>query len=183
MHRESLLELLRRYGKRHPGEEDRTNQFIDFVERNSDCFERSLQEGHVTGSAWIVDLSEKNTLLTHHRKLNIWLQPGGHADGNHDVMAVALQEGLEETGLSELEAVTPEILDLDIHGIPARKDEPSHFHYDVRFLLRQCGSDEYVVSEESHDLAWVPMEKLEDYTVEWSMRRMRRKAIEILKGN
>jgi len=98
-------------------------------------------------------------------------------------MAVALQEGLEETGLSELEAVTPEILDLDIHGIPARKDEPSHFHYDVRFLLRQCGSDEYVVSEESHDLAWVPMEKLEDYTVEWSMRRMRRKAIEILKGN
>ncbi|MDF1657125.1 MAG: NUDIX hydrolase [Verrucomicrobiales bacterium] len=182
MHREPLLKLLSQYREGHPGEEDRTNQFIDFVERNPECFERSLQEGHITGSAWIVDSSGKNTLLTHHRKLNIWLQPGGHADGNHDVMAVALQEGLEETGLSELEAVTTAILDLDIHGIPARKDEPSHFHYDVRFLLRQCGGNDYVVSEESHDLAWVPMEKLDDYSEEWSMRRMRRKAMEILAG-
>lgn len=182
MHRQPLLKLLRRYRERHPSEEDRTNQFIDFVENHPDCFERSLWTGHVTGSAWIVDSNGRKTLLTHHRKLNLWLQPGGHADGNPDVLAVALQEGLEETGLSELEVVTPEILDLDIHGIPARKDEPSHFHYDVRFLLRQGGGNEYVVSEESHDLAWVPMEKLEDYTSEWSMRRMRRKALALLGG-
>ncbi|MEM6916235.1 MAG: NUDIX hydrolase [Verrucomicrobiota bacterium] len=149
---------------------------------HSDCFERSLEVGHITGSAWIVDSAGKRTLLTHHRKLNLWLQPGGHADGNANVLAVALQEGLEETGLGALEPVTTEILDIDIHGIPERKGEPSHFHYDVRFLLRQDGEDSYTVSEESHDLAWVPMEDLEEYTEEWSMRRMRKKALALLNG-
>ncbi len=180
MHRQPLLDQLTLYRERHPGEEDRANQFIDFVESFPDCFERSQQIGHITGSAWIIDSSGTRTLLTHHRKLNIWLQPGGHADGNPDVMAVALQEGVEETGLTELVPVFPEILDIDIHGIPARKDEPSHFHYDVRYLLRQTGGDDYIVSEESHDLAWVPMTDLEDYTTEWSMRRMRRKVLSIL---
>lgn len=181
MHRQPLLDLLNQYLGEHHGEEDRTRQFIDFVESNPDCFERSLEKGHITGSAWIIDSTGSETLLTHHRKLNIWLQPGGHADGNPDVLAVAMQEGLEETGLQELKPVTERILDLDIHGIPARKDEPSHFHYDVRFLLQQGGGSDYIVSEESHDLAWVPMEKLEDYTVEWSMRRMRRKVVDLLK--
>lgn len=181
MHRKPLLDLLGKYRERHSGEADRTDQFVDFVESHPDCFERSLEIGHITGSAWIVDSTGRKTLLTHHRKLNIWLQPGGHADGNPDVLAVAMDEGLEETGLAELEPVTKEILDIDIHGIPERKGEPSHFHYDVRFLLQQRGGENYIVSEESHDLAWVEMEELERYTVEWSMRRMRRKAIDLLK--
>ncbi|MDF1824555.1 MAG: NUDIX hydrolase [Verrucomicrobiales bacterium] len=181
MHRQPLLDLLNLYLEDYPGEEDRTLQFIDFVQGHSTCFERHLEKGHITGSAWIVDSSGSQTLLTHHRKLNLWLQPGGHADGNADVMEVAMQEGLEETGLAALQPVKRRILDLDIHGIPARKDEPSHFHYDVRFLLQQEGESDYIVSEESHDLAWVPMEKLEEYTDEWSMRRMRRKALNWLK--
>lgn len=182
MHRQALLKQLVRYRERHPGEGDRVDQFVDFVDHHPDCFERILRTGHITGSAWIVDATGTKTLLTHHRKLNIWLQPGGHADGNSDLLEVALREGVEETGLRELEPVMAEILDLDIHGIPARKEEPAHLHYDVRYLLRQRGGDEYTVSVESHDLAWVAMERLEDYTPEWSMRRMRRKACEVLSG-
>jgi 8-oxo-dGTP pyrophosphatase MutT (NUDIX family) len=103
------------------------------------------------------------------------LQPGGHADGENDVLSVAMKECLEETALSGLEPVSEEIFDLDIHGIPARKTEPAHFHYDVRFLFQNRGDEDYVVTEESHDLAWVEMDRLEDYTTEWSMRRMRDK--------
>jgi len=177
MHRQSLLSLLEHYLMRHPAEGDTTLRFRDFVTRNPLCFERSLAEGHVTGSAWILDQSGEKTLLTHHRKLNLWLQPGGHADGNSDVLAVAMQECLEETGLTSLLPVESGIFDLDIHGIPARKEDPAHFHYDVRFLVRDTGGGDFIVSEESHDLAWVPLDRLEDYTTEWSMRRMRDKAL------
>ncbi|HQZ27401.1 MAG TPA: NUDIX hydrolase [Verrucomicrobiales bacterium] len=178
MHRKPLLDLIDQYLVRHPAEGDNALRFRDFVVRNPQCFERSLAEGHITASAWILDATGQKTLLTHHRKLNLWLQPGGHADGNSDVLAVALQEGLEETGLRSLRAVSPEIFDLDIHGIPARKEEPSHFHYDVRFLLQNDGAETFVVSAESHDLAWVELDQLETYTTEWSMRRMRDKAKE-----
>ena len=175
MIRNPLLSLLATYRDRFPDERDRVDQFADFVRRNPDCFERSLEEGHITGSGWIVDASGTRTLLTHHRKLDLWLQPGGHADGENDVLSVAMKECLEETALSGLEPVSEEIFDLDIHGIPARKTEPAHFHYDVRFLFQNRGDEDYVVTEESHDLAWVEMDRLEDYTTEWSMRRMRDK--------
>ncbi len=180
MHRKPLLGLLDRYQKRYASEVDSVLRFRDFMERNPRCFERCLEEGHITGSAWIVDASGERTLLTHHRKLNLWLQPGGHADGDPDVLSVAMRECFEETGLSPLEPLDGEIFDLDIHGIPARKEIPAHFHYDVRFLIRYCGSGDFVVSEESHDLAWVAMDRLEDYTLEWSMRRMRDKALALL---
>jgi len=175
MHRQALLELLDRYGARHPYEVETVVRFRDFVARAAACFERHLAEGHITGSAWIVDRTGTRVLLTHHRKLNRWLQPGGHADGDPDVLAVALREGLEETGLESLEPVVTEVFDLDIHPIPARGDDPEHFHYDVRFLLRDAGSGDYIVSEESHDLAWVPLAELGQYSDEESMRRMRDK--------
>jgi 8-oxo-dGTP pyrophosphatase MutT (NUDIX family) len=179
MHRQPLLDLLDQYLTRHPAEGDTTLRYRDFVLRNPLCFERSLAEGHVTGSAWILNAEGDQTLLTHHRKLNLWLQPGGHADGNSDVLAVAMQECLEETGLTTLIPVDASIFDLDIHGIPAHKDVPAHYHYDVRFLVRHTGSGDFTVSPESHDLAWVPLDRLEDYTTGWSMRRMRDKAIRL----
>ena len=175
MHRQTLLDLIARYSARHPEEDETVRRFCEFVERNPDCFERALQEGHITGSAWIVDRSGSRVLLTHHRKLNRWLQPGGHADGDADILGVALREGLEETGLVSLEAVDGEIFDLDIHAIPARSQDPEHLHYDVRFLLRDPGDGDYVVSEESHDLAWVAMEDLGKFSIEESMLRMRDK--------
>lgn len=177
MHRQALLDLLNRYATRHPDEAETVTRFRDFVARTADCFERHFAEGHVTGSAWIVDRGGTCVLLTHHRKLDRWLQPGGHADGDSDVLAVALREGLEETGLDSLEPVASEIFDLDIHPIPARGSDPEHFHYDVRFLLRDAGSGDYIVSEESLDLAWVPLAELERYSDEDSMRRMRDKCV------
>lgn len=175
MHRQSLLDLLSRYAVRHPDEAATVARFRQFVEGHGECFERHFTEGHITGSAWIVDRTGTRTLLTHHRKLDRWLQPGGHADGDPDVLEVALSEALEETGLDSLVPVSTEIFDLDIHPIPARGSDPEHFHYDVRFLLRDAGAGDYTVSEESHDLAWVSLAELERYSIEESMRRMRDK--------
>ena len=91
------------------------------------------------------------------------------------MLRAALKEAREESGIEEWEILMEGVFDIDIHPIPARKNEPEHFHYDVRFLLRAMDNEAYVVSEESHDLAWVDMECLDDYTDEESMHRMNRK--------
>lgn len=175
MNRQPLIDLLECYRARWSDERKTCERYLEFVSRNPDCFERSLEEGHVTGSAWIVNHAGTHVLLTHHRKLGQWFQLGGHADGESDVAKVAMQEAREESGLSELRFVSDQIFDIDIHLIPARKSDPEHFHYDVRFALQSVGSDAFTVSEESLDLAWVELASLADYTTEESMLRMARK--------
>ncbi|MDX1604963.1 MAG: NUDIX hydrolase [Candidatus Competibacterales bacterium] len=172
MHRRALRALLADYCRRHPEEGALTGRFIDFVEAHPDCFHRELAVGHVTGSAWLVDRSGERVLLTHHRKLDIWVQLGGHADGCPDLLAVALAEAREESGLEAIAPVSAAVFDLDIHRIPARGCEPAHDHYDVRFALQVTGPEDFRVGAESHDLAWVPVTQLETYTREASMRRM-----------
>ena len=172
MHRDSLLKSIEEYASRFPNEGTVIDQFVEFIQSHSDCFERSLLSGHLTGAAWIVDSAGEQVLLTHHRKLDIWIQPGGHADGDSDMLGVALKEADEETGLEPLEPVTPAIFDLDIHSIPARGSVPEHLHYDVRYAIRHEGDGEYIVTDESHDLAWVPIDRLSDYTDEESIHRM-----------
>lgn len=174
MHRQPLLNLLRAYADRHPQEHVTAALFIDFVERNPRCFERELTEGHVTGSAWLVDRTGASVLLTHHRKLGRWLQLGGHSDGNPATLAVAVQEAREESGLA-IAPLSEDIFDLDVHEIPARRTEPAHLHFDVRFVLQAVGDETFQVSGESLDLAWVPIAELGDYTDEESVLRMARK--------
>lgn len=174
MHRRPLLAALERYAERHGNEKAMIDRFRDFVRANERCFERSLTHGHVTGSAWVVDGSSARVLLTHHRKLDIWVQLGGHADGDPDVLRVALREAEEESGITGLRPASEEIFDIDIHRIPARGDEPDHLHYDVRFVIVSA-VDRFSVSEESHELAWVDVAWLHELTREESMLRMARK--------
>ena len=175
MQRQDLREKLRAYQAIDDQDRQQQQRFIEFVDTYPNCFERSLQVGHVTGSSWLVNPEGTHILLTHHRKLGKWLQLGGHADGNPQVLEVALQEAREESGINNIRALSEAIFDLDIHQIPARKNEPEHYHYDARFVLQVQGSEAYTVSSESVDLAWVPIEDLETYTDEYSMLRMRRK--------
>ncbi|MYE23523.1 MAG: NUDIX hydrolase [Gammaproteobacteria bacterium] len=173
MHRNKLRATLADYASRFPDEE--SARFVDFVERQPRCFERDcFDDGHVTGSALVLNLGRDAALMTHHAKLGRWLQLGGHCDGDPDALAVACREAAEESGL----AVTPLSavpLDIDIHTIPARGSEPPHFHYDVRFLLQVRDSEEFVATAESLSLAWVPLDKMTTYTNEESVLRLVRK--------
>jgi 8-oxo-dGTP pyrophosphatase MutT (NUDIX family) len=169
-----LLDLLDRHGAATPEAEPTVRLFREFAGAHADCLERSCVPGHITGSAWLVDRSGERVLLTHHRKLNMWLQLGGHADGDGDLARVSLREAEEESGLSGL-IVEPAIFDLDRHMIPARANEPAHWHYDVRFVVRAGGSEEFVVTDESHALAWRDVAEIEcDATLDESLRRMAR---------
>ena len=146
-----------------------------FVETHADCLLRTCAPGHLTGSAWIVNASRTRALLTHHHKLDKWLQLGGHADGDGDLLAVALREAREESGLANVRAVTAEIFDVDRHWIPARKTEPAHWHYDLRFMIEADPAEPLVISNESKALAWVEVARVTALNPEESMARMVRK--------
>lgn len=175
MHRKNILELLAAYTPCDSRDAQQRDKIREFVEAHSDCFERSLLEGHVTGSCWLMNAELDSVLLTHHRKLDRWMQLGGHADGDSNILRVALKEAGEESGVSGIVALRPDIFDLDIHTIPARADVPAHLHYDIRFVLLAPKGCELSVSEESHQIAWVAIEDLEKLTQEESMLRMRDK--------
>jgi 8-oxo-dGTP pyrophosphatase MutT (NUDIX family) len=152
--------------------------FVRFAREHADCCERTCVPGHLTGSAWVVSADGERTLLVHHRKLNLWVQPGGHADGDGDLASVALREAEEETGLRDLR-LEGGVFDLDRHSIPSRGSEPEHFHYDVRFVVRAGADEAFVVSEESHALRWVPMREIAaDPQADESVRRMARKFLD-----
>ena len=172
--RNLLIDALTRYRRQWPQELTTIDQMVEFVEREPGCFDRATVEGHITGSAWLVAPDSRNVLLNHHRKLDKWLHVGGHADGNGNVLDVALTEAREESGITDVVPVTAEIFDIDIHPIPARGDDPEHLHFDVRYACRALHT-EIIVSEESHDLAWVGVDDIAPYTTEESMLRMARK--------
>ena len=119
MHRRGLKVLLAAYRGRWPQESATVARFDAFVDAHPDCFDRSCRVGHVTGSAWIVDMTGDRVLLAHHRTLGRWLQPGGHSDGDPDTLAVALRETREESGL-DVRALDEAIFDIDVHRTPAR---------------------------------------------------------------
>jgi 8-oxo-dGTP pyrophosphatase MutT (NUDIX family) len=172
-----ILALLRAHAARplDAGEAAMTVETILFVEAHADCLQRTCVPGHLTGSAWIVSPDRSRTLLTHHRKLDKWLQLGGHADGDPDLAAVALREAREESGLARLRLVAKEIFDVDRHWIPARKTEPAHWHYDIRFMIEADPAELLTVSDESKDLAWVEVTQVTTLNPEESMARMVRK--------
>ncbi len=177
MHRRPLNTLLDRYAEAWPDEANLVARFRAFCADHADCLLRTCVPGHITASAWITD--GDRALLTHHRKLDRWLQLGGHVDGEVHVEQAALREAREESGMTALELVRwgPDLvpLDLDVHRIPARANEPAHDHWDVRFWLRAAAGQALVLSDESHALRWFHPSELATVTGEESVLRLPRK--------
>ncbi len=171
-----LARSLETHALRWPQEAAKAQRFVDLLAEagtgKGDPFTRSREQGHFTGSAWLVSADGRNVLLTHHRKLDRWLQLGGHADGDVRLDRVALREAGEESGLAGLLA-EPDIFDLDIHWIPQRHEVAGHWHYDARYVIRATHSEAFAVSEESHALEWRDIRALAaDDEVDASLRRM-----------
>jgi hypothetical protein len=185
LHRKPLLDLLERYLARHPDERMCVDHVRQFVRANPDCFLRSCIDGHLTASAWIISEDYTSFLLTHHAKLGRWLQLGGHADGNPDLVAVALGEAREESGMQAfaLAAMSGDDLplDIDVHLIPARGAEPAHLHHDVRYLLVAARDQALRISSESLDLRWFPRASADEVLEGESLKRMARKLERLLR--
>lgn len=168
----ALAAELAAYAARWPDEAATVALFSDLLADAADPFLRDRLAGHFTASCWLVDRRGERVLLTHHRKLGLWLQLGGHADGERDLRVAALKEAEEESGLPGLR-LEGGLFDLDRHWIPQHKGVPAHWHYDVRYVVRAGEDEAYVVSEESHDLAWRHVRELAyEAGTDPSVRRM-----------
>jgi 8-oxo-dGTP pyrophosphatase MutT (NUDIX family) len=171
----ALAKELAAYTPANAHEAGMVGEVLAFLATHEDAFERSQLAGHITASAWVVDETHAFALLTHHRKLDKWLQLGGHTDGDTDVRRSALREATEESGLTSVRLAKQAIYDVDVHEIPARGAEPAHKHYDIRFAFVADMHEPFVVSAESHDLAWRPIAELDADGIDESVRRLARK--------
>lgn len=171
--RAALRDALLRHVPTDGREERDREAILRLVETEPECFSRhTFAPGHVTGSAFVVCPTTGKVLLHHHRRLNAWLQLGGHDDGERDPRATALREAAEESGLKDLTLRSDEILDLDIHSIPAGKGEPPHKHHDVRYALVTEHPEEIQRDAgESMDLAWFTLEEAAEKMNEPGARR------------
>ena len=182
MHRELLINTLSNYVTDHREEHDYIPAFLELL-KHPRAYYRDHLPGHITASALIVDGKAENILLLHHKKLNRWLQPGGHADGDENLLNVAKKEVKEETGLHTF-VVSSAVFDIDIHTIPGRSDFPEHRHFDIRFLFQVDGIDELTINHESHAFKWVPLMNVSDFTGGGdSIFRMARKARRLFAGD
>jgi 8-oxo-dGTP pyrophosphatase MutT (NUDIX family) len=159
--RAALRDALLRHAPKDAREARDLAAILALVETEPACFARkTFTPGHVTGSGFIVDAAARRVLLHHHRRLDAWLQMGGHDEGESDPRATALREGAEESGLTDLVLLSPEILDVDVHSIPAGKGEPPHLHHDVRYALATRAPDSIRRDDaESLDLRWFSFEE------------------------
>lgn len=150
---------------------------LAFLDEHPDALHRSCLEGHLTGSAVVIDPSTRQVLLLLHAKVRRWLQPGGHADGDGNLARVALREAIEETGIEGLRVMTPAI-DLDVHVFHnAAETEPDHLHLDVRHQVVAPPGAVATTNHESNDARWVPVDDLATLDVDDGTLRMVRSAL------
>lgn len=156
----------------------------EFVMKHHNCFDRDLLPGHVSASAWILNPSRTHVLMLHHRKLGLWLQPGGHADGNPDMIRVVLKEASEETGiaLEQIRLVSDAIFDVDIHTVHASAHDPRHEHFDIRFLVEIDDRLPIPGNDESHEIGWIALDEVMRFNNARSIYRLVQKTRRLL-GN
>lgn len=148
------------------------HRILEFLDSHPDALHRACEEGHLTGSALVVDPTTREVLLLFHAKVQRWLQPGGHADGDADLAHVALREAQEETGIGGLRVVTPAV-DLDVHTFHhTGGTEPDHLHLDVRHLVLAPPGAQPVGNHESEHIRWVAPDDLRAYDVDPGTIRM-----------
>ncbi|MGH9195116.1 MAG: NUDIX hydrolase [Acidimicrobiia bacterium] len=123
---------------------------LEFLLRDSEPYSRSNTTGHMTASSLVVEPDSKKSLLVFHPYFKRWQQTGGHAEGDHDLVRVALKEAIEETGLQELRII-PKVIDV---GVGRGEGDIDHVHYDVRFLVISPSEPEKVTSPEGLQLRW-----------------------------
>ena len=176
-----LRQLIENYCARYPVEKI-AQSILLFLQADKNPFSRKNQHGHFTGSAWIVNPDKSKILMTHHKKIGKWVQLGGHADDEQDLLKVSQREAKEESGLNNFVILSKEIFDMDIHEVPSIGSEPKHLHYDIRFLLEANPEESITVSDESYDVAWIELDKIQQINSEDSIIRMVKKTKTLYQG-
>jgi 8-oxo-dGTP pyrophosphatase MutT (NUDIX family) len=174
----ALARLLEGHATDDAVERAHRERMLRLAASSGDAFARSsFEPGHFTASAFVLSPGRDAFLLIHHKKLDRWLQPGGHVEPDDaDMLSAARREAHEEVGLEALATAGDGPFDLDVHDIPARPDEPAHAHFDVRYLF-VAPALAFSLGSESKAARWVPLAELTGPGVDASVARAARKLL------
>jgi 8-oxo-dGTP pyrophosphatase MutT (NUDIX family) len=171
MDRAQLKGQLAAYSPLDEREQGYRKRMLELCEAGDPFGRKSFVPGHFTASAIVLAPQRDAVLLIFHKKLELWLQPGGHVDpSDPSILHAAEREVMEEVGISGSDLGDRGILDLDIHPIPGFGSEPAHEHFDVRFLF-QARSREFEKTDEVAAARWVKVADLHEVTPDASVRR------------
>ena len=176
-----IVEEIKKYRPCNAQEQRDQALILDFLEKNGDAFLRSNLLAHMTASSWIVNPERTKTLMVYHNLYDSWSWTGGHADGETDLLSVALREAREETGIEHVRPLSPEIFSLEVLTVDGHEKRgeyvPSHLHMNVTYLLEAEESDTlHVCREENSGVAWFTLEEaLKASTEPWFVERIYKK--------
>ena len=176
-----IVEEIKKYRPCNEQEQRDKAVILAFLENNEDAFLRSNLLAHMTASSWIVNPERTKTLMVYHNIYDSWSWTGGHADGETDLLAVALKEAREETGIAHVRPVSPEIFSLEVLTVDGHEKRgeyvPSHLHLNVTYLLEAEESDTlHICKEENSGVAWFTLEEaLKASTEPWFVERIYKK--------
>lgn len=172
--KKDLLDAVREYANRYPRERD-VQRVSEFLQLENNLFGRDSKIGHLTSSAWVLDHRREQAVLVYHRRLNRWIQPGGHIEPFETPVEGALREAEEESGIQGLKLLDTKIFHISIMNFPEGKDGPSHLHFDLRYLIQAPKEASLLASEEVGGAKWVPLNQLEHYSDEKTILLMAEK--------
>ena len=189
MDRQELMESIRAYQPFNEQEEMDKSLILDWIETQNDAFSRDNTVAHMTASAWVVNKDRSRALMVYHNIYDSWSWLGGHADGETDLLAVAIREVKEEAGISGVRPVSEGIFSLEsltVDGHVKRgKYVSSHLHLNVTYLLEADSEEQVFVKEdENSGVGWfTPEEALKKSTEPWFVERVYGKLVEKMKKN
>ena len=180
----NLMDSIKTYTPYNEQEERDKRVILDFLTHGDKVFSRENQVAHFTASAWVVNKARDKVLMIYHNTYNSWAWTGGHADGNEDLLEVAISEVMEETGVHKIKPVMEAIFSLEVLTVDGHIKRgnyiPSHLHMNVTFLIEGDEREALVVKpDENSGVAWVPKDKVsEECSEPWMMKWIYQKLID-----
>ena len=187
MNRQELLNQIEHYTPFNEQEEMDKQLILNWIRNNTNAFSRENTVAHMTASAWVVNQDKSKILMVYHNIYNSWSWLGGHADGETDLLSVAIREVKEEAGISNVYPVSEEIFSLEsltVDGhVKKGKYVSSHLHFNITYFLEADPEEAVSIkADENSGVAWFsPEEALERSTEPWFVEHVYSKLLEKMK--
>jgi 8-oxo-dGTP pyrophosphatase MutT (NUDIX family) len=176
------IDLIKEYNPYNEQEKNDKETILYCIDAFDDVLNRSNRVAHITSSAFVVNKTTEKVLVVHHNIYNSWSWTGGHVDGEEDLLAVAIKELQEETGVKNARPITSQIFSLDIlpvlGHIKGERYVSAHLHLSVAFLIEADEQEVLTVKEdENSGVKWIPIDEMAIYSTEPHMQKVYRKII------